>query len=85
MRVSEVLQAHEAQLDVVAFNQNTNYVDRWRNETDTAMSEFICRWRVEKGIRTDITAEQISVILSCLRNRQNSAFETVQQVANEMQ
>jgi hypothetical protein len=85
MKVAELLSAHAAHLTISCMWQNTHYVDRWRKQTDTEISAFISQWHIHRGIQTDITAEQISAVVSALRNRQNSAIENKQQVPNEMQ
>jgi len=84
MKVAEVLSERKADFGISCVWQNTHYVDRWRKQTDTEISAFISQWHIHRGIQTDITAEQISAVVSALRNRQNSAIENKQQVPNEM-
>ena len=84
MKVAEVLSAHAAHLAISCVWQHTHYVARWRRHTDAEISAFISQWRKRRGIQTDITAEQISAVLSALHHRQNSVIENKQQVPNEM-
>ena len=84
MKVAEVLSERKADFGISCVWQNTHYVDRWRKQTDAEISAFISQWLIHKGTQTDITAEQISAVLSALRDRQNSAIENKQQVPNEM-
>ena len=85
MKVAEVLSERKADFGISCVWLNTHYVDRWHKQTDAEISAFISQWLKHKGIQTDITAEQISAVMSALRNRQNSALETKLQVQNEMQ
>ena len=84
MKVAEVLSERKADFGISCVWQNTHYVDRWHKHTDTEISAFISQWLKQKGTQTDITAEQISAVLSALRNRQNLTLKTEQQVRNEM-
>ena len=84
MKVAEVLSERKADFGISFVWQNTHYVDRWHKQTDAEISAFISQWLIHKGTQTDITAEQISAVLSALQNRQNSALETKLQVQNEM-
>ena len=85
MKVAEVLSERKADFGISCVWQNTQYVDRWHKQTDAEISAFISQWLINKGTQTDITAEQISAVMSALRNRQNSTLKTQQQVHNEMQ
>ena len=72
MKVAEVLSERKADFGISFVWQNTHYVDRWHKQTDAEISAFISQWLIHKGIHTDITAEQISAVLSAMRNRHAS-------------
>ena len=85
MKVAEVLSQRKADFGISFVWQNTHYVDRWHKQTDAEISAFISQWLIHKGTQTDITAEQISAVLSALRNRHSSKAAHTYGAHNEMQ
>ena len=85
MKVAEVLSQRKADFGFSFVCQNTHYVDRWHKQTDAEISAFISQCLKQKGTQTDITAEQISAVLSALRNRHASKAAYTYGAHNEMQ